>query len=171
MHLAFGSRPRRSGAPLVNLAVDRYHQAGRSSAGISFFLVARDRGAKNLQVQTERLAYRRRRRGQSRASPPPSRAPRFETQAPAAPPLARMDAARESTEALKGAHPRGPKRRSRNVIVATAQPSTTTSPAKAAAFAVADNHRPSSPPPAHRSSTNVPHGATTDGTRPTFATQ
>src|SRR5580692_1850225 len=46
------------GAPLVNLAVDRFHQAGLLSKGISFYVGrALALGAKSVQEATEKLAY------------------------------------------------------------------------------------------------------------------
>src|ERR1700733_11592528 len=46
------------GAPLVNVAVDRYHKAGLLDRGISYWLArALDAGTKDPQEAAERLAY------------------------------------------------------------------------------------------------------------------
>src|ERR1700728_1490102 len=88
------------GAPLVNVAVDRYHKAGLLGHGISFFLGrALLAGAKNPQDAAERLAFApeidRGEGGPDAAEVRKALAPHV------AEALARIDRARDDREALK----------------------------------------------------------------------
>jgi len=156
------------GAPLVNLAVDRYQKAGLLDRGISFF-VGRQliSGAKNVQDATERLAYA------PEIDEPTSGPTPAEARAALAPhvtaALERIDRAREQREALKARVAPGPAPL-KYVIVATGNIYDDVEQAKAAAQLGADVIA------VIRSTAQslldyVPHGATTEGYGGTYATQ
>jgi beta-lysine 5,6-aminomutase alpha subunit len=156
------------GAPLVNLAVDRYHQAGLLGAGISFFLGrALISGAKNVQDATERLAYAPEVDGGKDGPSAALARAALETHVTAA--LARIDGARDQREALKArvAPAESPLK---YVIVATGNIYDDAVQAKAAAFAGADIIAVIRAT-AQSLLDYVPHGATTEGYGGTFATQ
>ena len=156
------------GAPLVNIAVERYAKAGLLGRGISFFLGrALLAGAAGLQEAAERLAYAPELdRGQSG----PSAEDVLTVLAPhtdAA--LDRIDRARDEREANKkravpGANPL------KYVIVATGNIYDDAVQAKAAAYAGADIVAVIRAT-AQSLLDYVPHGATTEGYGGTFATQ
>jgi len=156
------------GAPLVNLAVDRYHQAGLLGAGISYFLGrALISGAKNVQDATERLAYAPEiDMGKDGPSPALARAA-LETHVKAA--ITRIDQARDQREALK-ARVKPAESPLKYVIVATGNIYDDAVQAKAAAFAGADIIAVIRAT-AQSLLDYVPHGATTEGYGGTFATQ
>jgi len=156
------------GAPLVNLAVDRYQKAGLLDRGISFF-VGRQliSGAKNVQDATERLAYA------PDIDEPTSGPTPAEARAALAPhvtaALERIDRARDQREALKARVAPGPAPL-KYVIVATGNIYDDALQAKAAAFAGADIIAVIRAT-AQSLLDYVPHGATTEGYGGTFATQ
>ncbi|HSQ65691.1 MAG TPA: lysine 5,6-aminomutase subunit alpha [Polyangiaceae bacterium] len=156
------------GAPLVNLAVDRCHQAGQLGRGISFFLGrALLAGAKDVQDATERLAFAPEAdRGEGGPTLEQARAA-LEPHVAAA--LARIDRAREQREALKARVAAGPNPL-RYVIVATGNIYDDALQAKAAAFAGADIIAVIRAT-AQSLLDYVPQGATTEGYGGTFATQ
>ena len=156
------------GAPLVNLAVDRYHQAGLLGRGMTLFLGrALLDGASTIQDAAERLAY-------GHEIDPGEGGPSIEeirgalarhTQAA----IERIDRARKEREDLKtrvvpGASPL------RYVIVATGNIYDDAVQAKAAAYAGADIVAVIRAT-AQSLLDYVPHGATTEGYGGTFATQ
>ncbi len=156
------------GAPLVNLAVDRYHAAGLLDRGISFFVGrALLAGAKNVQDATERLAYApdldRGEGGPSAADARAALAPHVKDA------LDRIDRARDQREALK-ARVRPGENPLKYVIVATGNIYDDALQAKAAAFAGADVIAVIRAT-AQSLLDYVPHGATTEGYGGTFATQ
>jgi len=156
------------GAPLVNLAVDRYHQAGLLPKGISFFVGrALARGSKSVQDATEKLAYGPDLdRGEGSPSPTEARAA-LAPHVTAA--LERIDHARDAREALKTRIAPGPLPL-KYVIVATGNIYDDALQAKAAAFAGADVIAVIRAT-AQSLLDYVPHGATTEGYGGTFATQ
>ena len=156
------------GAPLVNLAVDRCHQAGLLSRGISFFLGrALIAGAESAQDAAERIAYAPELdRGEGGPSADEARVALAAHTEEA---LARIDRARDQREALRariapGATPL------KYVIVATGNIYDDAVQAKAAAFAGADVIAVIRAT-AQSLLDYVPHGATTEGYGGTFATQ
>ncbi len=156
------------GAPLVNLAVDRYHQAGLLGRGISFFLGrALLAGARNVQDAAERLAFGPEvDRGEAGAS---SEEVRGALRPHVAAALDRIDAARAQRQELKARVPPGPTPL-KYVIVATGNIYDDAVQAKAAAFAGADVIAVIRAT-AQSLLDYVPHGATTEGYGGTFATQ
>jgi beta-lysine 5,6-aminomutase alpha subunit len=156
------------GVPLVNTAVDRYHQAGLLGRGIALFLGrALIAGAKNVQDAAERLAFSP---DVDRAEGGPSvdavrEVLREHTDAA----LARIDRARDEREALKASAKAGPTPL-KYVIVATGNIYDDAVQAKAAARAGADIVAVIRAT-AQSLLDYVPHGATTEGYGGTFATQ
>ena len=156
------------GAPLVNLAVDRYHQAGLLGAGISYFLGrALISGAKNVQDATERLAYAP--ELDSGEGGPTADEARAALAPHVKAALERIDKAREQREALK-ARIKPAEAPLKYVIVATGNIYDDAVQAKAAAFAGADIIAVIRAT-AQSLLDYVPHGATTEGYGGTFATQ
>ena len=156
------------GAPLVNLAVDRYAKAGLLGRGIATFLGrALLAGAHDLQDAAERLAYAPELdRGEGGPSPEQVRdALAAHTKAA----LGRIDAARAEREARKAKTPPGPTPL-KYVIVATGNIYDDAVQAKAAAYAGADVVAVIRAT-AQSLLDYVPHGATTEGYGGTFATQ
>jgi beta-lysine 5,6-aminomutase alpha subunit len=156
------------GAPLVNLAVDRYQQAGLLSRGICLF-VGRSlaTGAKSVQDAVERLAYGPEvDRGEGGPSIDEARSA-LAPHVTAA--LERIDAARTQREALKTRVPPG-ESPLKYVIVATGNIYDDAVQAKAAAFAGADIIAVIRAT-AQSLLDYVPQGATTEGYGGTFATQ
>lgn len=156
------------GAPLVNLAVDRYATAGLLGRGISFFLGrAILAGASDVQDAAERLAYApeldNAEHGPDAAAALEALAP-FTTKA-----LDRIDAARDLREANKARARPGPTPL-KYVIVATGNIYDDAVQAKAAAYAGADIVAVIRAT-AQSLLDYVPHGATTEGYGGTFATQ
>jgi beta-lysine 5,6-aminomutase alpha subunit len=167
------------GAPLVNLAVERYAKAGLLGRGISYFLGrALLSGAHDLQDAAERLAYGPELdRGDAAASPGdherpgPTAAAALEALAPfTRDALARIDRARDEREANKARTPRTSTDPLKYVIVATGNIYDDAVQAKAAAFAGADIVAVIRAT-AQSLLDYVPHGATTEGYGGTFATQ
>jgi len=156
------------GVPLVNTAVDRYHQAGLLGRGIASLLGrALLAGAKTVQDAAERLAFSPELdRGESGPGPDAVReALRPHTQAA----LARIDRARDEREALRRRIAAGPTPH-KYVIVATGNIYDDAVQAKAAAHAGADVVAVIRAT-AQSLLDYVPHGATTEGYGGTFATQ
>jgi beta-lysine 5,6-aminomutase alpha subunit len=156
------------GAPLVNLAVDRYAKAGLLGRGISFFLGrAILAGASDLQDAAERLAYAPE---VDSAEGGPSAAAALEALAPfTRQAIDRIDTARDEREANKArAKPGGTPLK--YVIVATGNIYDDAVQAKAAAYAGADIVAVIRAT-AQSLLDYVPHGATTEGYGGTFATQ
>ena len=156
------------GAPLVNVAVDRYHKAGLLNRGIGFFLGrALLAGAKNPQDAAERLAFGpdidRGETGPDAAAARAALKPHVEEA------LARIDGAKDDREARKRAvkYPETPHK---YVIVATGNIYDDAVQAKAAAVAGADIVAVIRAT-AQSLLDYVPHGATTEGYGGTFATQ
>jgi beta-lysine 5,6-aminomutase alpha subunit len=156
------------GAPLVNVAVDRYHKAGLLNRGIGFFLGrALLAGAKNPQDAAERLAF----------GPdidlgnggPDAAAARVALKPHVDEALARIDGAKGDRESRKKAvkYPETPHK---YVIVATGNIYDDAVQAKAAARAGADIVAVIRAT-AQSLLDYVPHGATTEGYGGTFATQ
>jgi beta-lysine 5,6-aminomutase alpha subunit len=156
------------GAPLVNVAVDRYHKAGLLGRGIGFFLGrALASGATSPQDAAERLAFGPDiDRGEGGASPAQARAALEPHTAVA---LARIDRAQQDREALK-ASAKYPEAPHKYVIVATGNIYDDAVQAKAAAQAGADVVAVIRAT-AQSLLDYVPHGATTEGYGGTFATQ
>jgi beta-lysine 5,6-aminomutase alpha subunit len=156
------------GVPLVNIAVDRYHQAGLLGRGIAFFLGrALDAGAASAQEAAERLAFAPE---LDRGEGPPGTGGAIEALGPyTAAALTRIDRARDEREALKKRIPSGPTPL-KYVIVATGNIFDDAVQAKAAAFAGADVVAVIRAT-AQSLLDYVPHGATTEGYGGTFATQ
>ncbi|HZU83901.1 MAG TPA: lysine 5,6-aminomutase subunit alpha [Polyangiaceae bacterium] len=156
------------GVPLVNLAVDRYRQAGLLGRGIAFFLArALAAGASTVQDAAERLAFSP---DLDRGEGPPGPGVARDALAPhtrAA--IARIDAAREEREAVKRRFPPVPTPQ-KYVIVATGNIHDDAVQAKAAAYAGADIIAVIRAT-AQSLLDYVPHGATTEGYGGTFATQ
>jgi beta-lysine 5,6-aminomutase alpha subunit len=156
------------GAPLVNVAVDRYHKAGLLDRGISYWLArALASGMKDPQEAAERLAYGHEiDRGEGGLSPDQARA----LLAPHADrAIARIDKAKEAREALKARIKPG-ETPHKYVIVATGNIYDDAIQAKAAAHAGADIVAVIRAT-AQSLLDYVPHGATTEGYGGTFATQ
>ncbi len=156
------------GAPLVNLAVERYHKAGLLDRGIAYWLGrALAAGAGSIQDAAERLAFGHEvDRGEGGAD----RATVLRTLEPhVTAALARIDGARTEREALKAKIPPGPTPH-KYVIVATGNIYDDALQAKAAAFAGADVVAVIRAT-AQSLLDYVPHGATTEGYGGTFATQ
>ncbi len=158
------------GAPLVNLAIDRYQKAGLLGRGISYYLGrALLAGARDVQEAAERLAFGHELEGTSTDGAPSlaavqgALAPHVKTA------LARIDDARKAREALKASTPAGPNPL-RYVIVATGNIYDDAVQAKAAAYAGADIVAVIRAT-AQSLLDYVPHGATTEGYGGTFATQ
>ncbi len=156
------------GVPLVNTAVDRYHQAGLLGRGISFFIGrALLSGATSVQDAAERLAF-----GpgiDAGLGEPGPDAARVALALPTREALDRIDRARAEREALRRRLPSGPPPL-KYVIVATGNIYDDAVQAKAAAHAGADVVA------VIRATAQslldfVPHGATTEGYGGTFATQ
>jgi beta-lysine 5,6-aminomutase alpha subunit len=161
------------GAPLVNVAVDRYHKAGLLGRGISFFLGrALLAGAKNVQDAAERLAFGPEvdDPGKSPSGPGPDATQARKALVPhVAEALARIDRARDEREALKARVQPGPNPL-KYVIVATGNIYDDAVQAKAAARGGADIVAVIRAT-AQSLLDYVPHGATTEGYGGTFATQ
>ncbi len=156
------------GAPLVNVAVDRYQKAGLLDRGISYWLArALAAGMKDPQEAAERLAYGHEvDRGEGGLSPDQARA----LLAPhAALAMQRIDTAREAREALRARVKAGPTPH-KYVIVATGNIYDDAVQARAAAHAGADIVAVIRAT-AQSLLDYVPHGATTEGYGGTFATQ
>jgi beta-lysine 5,6-aminomutase alpha subunit len=156
------------GAPLVNLAVDRYAKAGLLGRGISFFLGrAIMAGARDVQDAAERLAYAPELdRGEGGPSADEVVAAlALHTEAA----IARIDRARDERDANKKRTPPAGEPL-KYVIVATGNIYDDAVQAKAAAFAGADIVAVIRAT-AQSLLDYVPHGATTEGYGGTFATQ
>ncbi len=156
------------GAPLVNVAVERYHKAGVLGRGISHFLGrALVLGAKNPQDAAERLAFGPEvDRGEG--SPDPAQV-REALRPWVKEAIARIDRAREEREANKARVAPG-ERPHKYVIVATGNIYDDAVQAKAAARAGADIVAVIRAT-AQSLLDYVPQGATTEGYGGTFATQ
>jgi beta-lysine 5,6-aminomutase alpha subunit len=156
------------GVPLVNIAVDRYREAGLLGRGIAFFLGrALLANATNVQDAAERLAFALEiDRGEGGADTDAVRAA-LSAHTDAA--LARIDVAKGQREALKARMPPGATPQ-KYVIVATGNIYDDVVQAKAAAFAGADIVAVIRAT-AQSLLDYVPHGATTEGYGGTFATQ
>jgi beta-lysine 5,6-aminomutase alpha subunit len=156
------------GVPLVNIAVDRYRQAGLLGRGIAFFVArALLSGATNVQDAAERLAF-----GpaiDSGLGDPGPDAAAIALAAATREALDRIDRARAERDALRERFASGPPPL-KYVIVATGNIYDDAVQAKAAAHAGADIVA------VIRATAQslldfVPHGATTEGYGGTFATQ
>ena len=156
------------GAPLVNLAVDRYAKAGLLGRGISYWLGRQlTGGARDIQDAAERLAYAPEvDRGEGGASVEEVRKA-LAGHAEAA--IARIDQARDEREANKARIAPGPTPH-KYVIVATGNIYDDALQAKAAAYAGADVVAVIRAT-AQSLLDYVPDGATTEGYGGTFATQ
>lgn len=156
------------GAPLVNVAVDRYAKAGLLGRGISFFLGrALLDGARDVQDAAERLAYGPELdRGEGG---PDANAVREALAPHARAAIDRIDRARAEREARKAEIPSGPNPL-KYVIVATGNIHDDAVQAKAAAYAGADIVAVIRAT-AQSLLDYVPDGATTEGYGGTFATQ
>ncbi|MGA7120899.1 MAG: lysine 5,6-aminomutase subunit alpha [Polyangiaceae bacterium] len=156
------------GVPLVNLAVDRYRDAGLLGKGIAFFLGRALRsGAASVQDAAERLAFAPDLdRGMGG---PGADAVRAELRVHTEAALARIDRARAEREALRSRIPAGPTPH-KYVIVATGNIHDDAVQAKAVAYAGADIVAVIRAT-AQSLLDYVPHGATTEGYGGTFATQ
>jgi len=156
------------GAPLVNVAVERYQREDLLGRGISYFLGrALLAGADDVQDAAERLAFGPEvDRGEGGPDVAAVRAA-LEPHAKAA--LARVDAAKAQREARKAAISPGPTPH-KYVIVATGNIYDDAVQAKAAAHAGADVVAVIRAT-AQSLLDYVPHGATTEGYGGTFATQ
>jgi beta-lysine 5,6-aminomutase alpha subunit len=156
------------GVPLVNTAVDRYHEAGLLGRGIAFFLGrALLAGATSLEGAAERLAFAPELdRGEGGPGP---EAAQDALRPHTATALARIDQAREQRLALRGRIAPGPSPL-KYVIVATGNIYDDALQAKAAALAGADIVAVIRAT-AQSLLDYVPQGATTEGYGGTFATQ
>lgn len=156
------------GAPLVNVAVDRYQKEGLLGRGISYYLGrALLAGADDVQDAAERLAFGPEiDRGEGGPDVAAVRAV-LDPHADAA--IARVDTARELREAKKRKISPGPTPH-KYVIVATGNIYDDAVQAKAAAHAGADIVAVIRAT-AQSLLDYVPHGATTEGYGGTFATQ
>jgi beta-lysine 5,6-aminomutase alpha subunit len=156
------------GVPLVNIAVDRYREAGLLGQGIAFFLGrALLANATSVQDAAERLAFGLEiDRGEGGADTDAVRAA-LSAHTDAA--LARIDVAKGRREALKARMPPSATPH-KYVIVATGNIYDDAVQAKAAAFAGADIVAVIRAT-AQSLLDYVPHGATTEGYGGTFATQ
>jgi beta-lysine 5,6-aminomutase alpha subunit len=163
------------GAPLANLAVDRYNKAGLLGHGISYWLGrALLGGAKTVQDAAERLAFAPDLENLHDADNARGRTPSLaEVQGALAPhavnAIKRIDDARDQRNALKASVPAAPTPH-KYVIVATGNIYDDALQAKAAAFAGADIVAVIRAT-AQSLLDYVPHGATTEGYGGTFATQ
>ena len=156
------------GAPIVNLAVERYHKAGLLGRGISTFLArALHGGAKTIQEAGERLAFGHDLDDGVGGAEGAVLAGILKPHVDAA--LGRIDAAREEREANKRASLPGPNPL-KYVIVATGNIYDDALQAKAAAHGGADIVAVIRAT-AQSLLDYVPHGATTEGFGGTFATQ
>ena len=156
------------GAPLVNLAVDRYHKAGLLDRGIAYWLGrALAAGAGSVQEAAERLAYAPELDSGEGGPTPSDVLARLAPHTAAA--LARVDDARIERDALRAKIGAGPTPH-KYVIVATGNIYDDALQAKAAAFAGADVVAVIRAT-AQSLLDYVPHGATTEGYGGTFATQ
>jgi beta-lysine 5,6-aminomutase alpha subunit len=156
------------GVPLVNIAVDRYREAGLLGRGIAFFLGrALLGGAGSVQDAAERLAFASELDGGEDGPGPDEINEALRSQTDAA--LARIDRARDEREAMKSRIPPGPTPL-KYVIVATGNIYDDAVQAKAAAHAGADIVAVIRAT-AQSLLDYVPHGATTEGYGGTFATQ
>jgi len=156
------------GAPIVNLAVERYHQAGLLGRGISTFLGrALLAGAKTVQEAGERLAFGHDLDDGTSGPSPEQIARALAPHAKAA--IERIDRAKDEREANKRALPPGPTPL-KYVIVATGNIYDDALQAKAAAHGGADIVAVIRAT-AQSLLDYVPHGATTEGYGGTFATQ
>ncbi len=156
------------GAPLVNVAVERYQKAGLLGRGISYFLGrALLTGAEDMQEAAERLAFGpeldRGEGGPDLSAVRAALAPHAEAA------IQRIDAARELRESKKARVLPGPTPL-KYVIVATGNIFDDAVQAKAAAHAGADIVAVIRAT-AQSLLDYVPHGATTEGYGGTFATQ
>ncbi len=156
------------GAPLVNIAVERYQKAGLLGRGISYYVGrALLAGASSVQDAAERLAFAPEvDRGEGGATVDAVRAALTPHVAAA---LARIDGARDQRESLKARVAAG-ETPHKYVIVATGNIYDDALQAKAAAFAGADIIAVIRAT-AQSLLDYVPHGATTEGYGGTFATQ
>lgn len=156
------------GVPLVNIAVDRYAEAGLLGRGIAYFLGrALLSGAKTPQDAAERLAFAPELdRGDDG---PTTEAVRATLEAHTAAALGRIDGAREERETRRARTPPAPSPL-KYVIVATGNIYDDAVQAKAAAHAGADIVAVIRAT-AQSLLDYVPHGATTEGYGGTFATQ
>jgi beta-lysine 5,6-aminomutase alpha subunit len=164
------------GVPLVNVAVERYHQAGLLGRGVSYWLArALASGAKTPQEAAERLAFHPELEpndGMGAAEAKALLAPHADLA------IDRIDKARDAREAHKAryrSHPAsgGPRPGElplKYVIVATGNIYDDAVQAKAAAHAGADIVAVIRAT-AQSLLDYVPHGATTEGYGGTFATQ
>lgn len=157
------------GAPMVNVAVDRYHQEKLLGRGMSFFLGRRliEAPKSSLQEAVEHLAYSPEiDRGEGGPTPEHAvNALKPHTKKA----IERVDHARTQREALKAAVVPGPAPL-KYVIVATGNIYDDALQAKAAAFAGADVVAVIRAT-AQSLLDYVPHGPTTEGYGGTFATQ
>jgi beta-lysine 5,6-aminomutase alpha subunit len=156
------------GAPLVNVAVDRYHKAGLLGRGISFFLGrALLTGSTTVQDAAERLAFGHDiddgREGPTVEAAKAALAPHVKAA------IDRIDKAKSDREALKARVKPGPNPL-KYVIVATGNIYDDAVQAKAAARGGADIVAVIRAT-AQSLLDYVPHGATTEGYGGTFATQ
>jgi beta-lysine 5,6-aminomutase alpha subunit len=156
------------GVPVVNLAVERYREAGLLGRGIAFFVGrALEAGATSVQDAAERLAFAP---GLDRGDGEPGvETVRAELERHTEAALARIDQARTQREAFKHRFP-SPAAPLKYVIVATGNIYDDAVQAKAAAFAGADIVAVIRAT-AQSLLDYVPHGATTEGYGGTFATQ
>jgi beta-lysine 5,6-aminomutase alpha subunit len=156
------------GVPLVNVAVDRYREAGLLERGIAFFLGrALLAGAGSVEEAAERLAFAP--ELDDGEGGPNAGAVRAALGAATDSALARIDRARSAREALKARYPLGPTPH-KYIIVATGNIHDDAVQAKAAAYAGADIVAVIRAT-AQSLLDYVPHGATTEGYGGTFATQ
>jgi beta-lysine 5,6-aminomutase alpha subunit len=156
------------GVPLVNIAVDRYRNAGLLGRGISFFL-GRSllTGASSIQDAAERLAFAPDLDDGERG--PNAGAVRAALHQHTEAALARIDRARTERDTRRLRIPPGPTPH-KYVIVATGNIYDDAVQAKAAAYAGADIVAVIRAT-AQSLLDYVPHGATTEGYGGTFATQ
>ncbi len=156
------------GTPLVNVAVDRYHEAGLLDRGIAFYIgIVLVRGAKSVQEAAEELAFAKELVNVDSTPSPDAIAAALAPHVTKA--LARIDSAREEREALKREVTPGPNPL-KYVIVATGNIYDDALQAKAAAHAGADIVAVIRAT-AQSLLDYVPHGPTTEGYGGTFATQ
>ncbi|MFO0665701.1 MAG: lysine 5,6-aminomutase subunit alpha [Polyangiaceae bacterium] len=157
------------GAPLVNVAVDRYREAGLLGKGIAYFLGrALASGASDVQDAAERLAF-----GGSMDTGeggPTREATEKALLTVTKQALARIDDARTAREANRAKYQAGSGEPLKYVIVATGNIYDDALQAKAAAHAGADVVAVIRAT-AQSLLDYVPHGATTEGYGGTFATQ
>jgi beta-lysine 5,6-aminomutase alpha subunit len=155
------------GAPLVNLAVDRYKDAGLLDRGILYFVGrALLAGSRSVQEAAEALAYGDLDTGEGG---PSLEEIREALRQPTIDALARIDGARDQRDALRASFPEAPAPH-KYVIVATGNIWDDALQAKAAAFGGADIVAVIRAT-AQSLLDYVPDGATTEGYGGTFATQ